>query len=264
MARLVHAATYGFAAPAKGLVLDLRLAPAAWEEHRAGAALSLVPPPARLRRTVDAWGNTVDRALFARPIARLSLSMLIDVAGTPGPRPGHPPTAADLAPEPDGSPCAPRPAAGVPVCRTPDAPAAVHDRVSAELAALSHGWRFAPVPAGPDTPLAALERDRRGLCLEMSRLLVRRLRLAGIAARFVLGYALDARDRASVRERHAWVAFHDGRGWHEVDPAAPDRPCEARFATAWGPAVAAILPVRARRPSNLVTARAEWSTQIDR
>ena len=66
-----------------------------------------------------------------------------------------------------------------------------------------------------------------------------------------------------VRERHAWVAYHDGVGWVEVDPAAPERGASARLATAWGPAIGAIDPVRARRPHRLATRRAEWSTQID-
>jgi transglutaminase-like putative cysteine protease len=267
MARVVHAAAYGFAAPAEGLVLDLRLAPATWEAGRAAAALSIVPPPARLRPTADRWGNRVDRALFARPVARLSLSMLLEAAGPPAPLPDVPPAAADLALPPDAPQGAPLGAGGA--GGAPAAPAALRggDRAAgavaaAALAALRDGWRFVP-PGGPEMPLAALAAAKRGLCLELSRLLVWRLRAAGVPARFVLGYALDAHRRGAARERHAWAAFHDGRGWREIDAAAPERPPAERLATAWGPDLAAILPVRARRPAGLVTARAEWSTQID-
>lgn len=279
MARVVHAATYAFAAPATGLALDLRLAPSAWEAARTSATLSMVPPPARLGRAVDSWGNRVDHALFDRPVARLSLSMLLEVAGPAAPLPAVAPCPADLAPPPGAPPLGP-PASGLarddpaadggeagdaagPRAPPPGAIRGPGDVAAAALAALREGWRFAPPPGGPDTPLATLAAARQGLCLELSRLLVWRLRAAAVPARFVLGYALDARGRGAARERHAWVAFHDGGGWREIDPAAPERPPTERLATAWGPDLAAILPVRARRPAGLVTARAEWSTQID-
>lgn len=260
MARVVHAASYAFAAPANGLVLDLRLASAAWEEARlATAALSLVPPPARLRRFVDAWGNRVDRALFDRRVARLSVSMLIEAQTATAVRlPDVPPTPEDLAAEPGGPPPPPRP-----VGRPLSAADAATSAADAELAALTEGWQFVLPPAGQNAPLAILDRERRGLCLELSRLLVDRLRGRGIPARFVLGYALDAADRGRIRERHAWVAYRASDGWLEVDPVAPQRPRQARLATAWGPALPALQPVRARRPAGLVTERAEWSTQID-
>ena len=255
MPRVTHSAVYGFAAPTAGLVLDLRLAPAAWDEGRAAAALSAVPPPATIRRLLDRDGNRVDRLRFDRPLARLSLAMRIDLSGEPQPLPEVPSSAADLAP-PAGAPTAP------PQPSQP-APHDGHAAALAELAVLREGWTWARVDGGADAPLDDLLAARRGLCLELARLLVWRLRARGVPTRFVLGYALD-RDRRGARERHAWIAVHDdGAGWREVDPTAPERPPAARLATAWGPVLASIVPVRARRPPEVAAARAAFSTQID-
>jgi len=253
--RVTHSAVFGFAAPAEGLVLDLRLAPAGWEEDRAAPpALSSVPPPATVRRLLDRHGNRVDRLRFERPLTRLALAMRIDLAGEPHPLPEAPPSAADLAPP-----------AGAPTTSPGSSQPAPHDARAAalaELAALREGWTWGRIDGGADAPLDDLLAARRGLCLELARLLVWRLRARGVPARFVLGYALDPL-RRGVRERHAWIAVHDHAGWREVDPTAPERPPAARLATAWGPVLAAIVPVRVRRPPEIATARAAFSTQID-
>ena len=117
-----------------------------------------------------------------------------------------------------------------------------------ECARLADGWRFEANPGGDGATIAELLRDRRGRCLELARLLVWRLRLRSIPARFVLGYALEPTTRGAIRQRHAWVAYHDGRRWMTVDPSAPGRCAGDLFATAWGPRLSPLMPVRARRP----------------
>lgn len=254
MTRVVHSATYGFAAPVEGLALDLRLAAAPWEAAGVAAALAAVPPPARILRRGDRWGNRVDRLVFERPVNRLTLSVRLDRGGPPGRLLAARPTAADLAPSAGALP----PAEEGPASRGGGDDA----RVAALVAGLRDGWRF-EARERPDAPLGVLERERRGRCLELARLLVWRLRAAGIPARFVLGYALDHGRRGAERERHAWVAHFDGSHWREVDPAEPGRPTAARLATAWGPDLAVIAPVVVRRPADLRTIRAQWSTQIE-
>lgn len=273
MPRVVQSASYDFAEPVGGLVLDLRLGAAPWEAGRAASELVVVPPPAAVRRHRDAWGNAVERVFFGRATARIAISALATVSGPAAGPPPDAPAAADLAP-PAGAPDAAawRSPAGLrPVGAgergslggggETDA-AAVAARVAANLAELRAGWRYAAAPR-PDLPLAVVAAARQGRCLELARVLVWRLRAAAIPARFVVGYALGTGRRGAERERHAWIAYHDGLGWVEIDPAAPERRADARLATAWGPAIAAIEPVHARRPHRLATRRAEWSTQID-
>ncbi|WP_236604778.1 transglutaminase domain-containing protein [Sandaracinus amylolyticus] len=54
----------------------------------------------------------------------------------------------------------------------------------------------------------------RGDCSELSRLSVALLRAAGVPAELREGFAIDGQEAVA----HAWVAFHDGRGFREVDP----------------------------------------------
>jgi transglutaminase-like putative cysteine protease len=54
----------------------------------------------------------------------------------------------------------------------------------------------------------------RGDCTEYSILAVSLLRAAGVPAELREGMALDGGEMVA----HAWVAFHDGTGWREIDP----------------------------------------------
>jgi len=54
----------------------------------------------------------------------------------------------------------------------------------------------------------------RGDCSEYARLSVALLRSAGVPAEVRSGMAAQAGDMVA----HAWVAYHDGKRWHEVDP----------------------------------------------
>ncbi len=252
---VVHAAAYTFPAAVAGLELDLRLSPAPWEMPRTRAAeLSVVPPPTDIATMCDDWGNTVRRASFDRPVGRVAIAMHLAVDGEAGDPPAQPACPEDLA-LPDDAPA-------VPVI--PDTMAGIAEAVHLECARLTDGWRFEAHPDGDGVDIAALLRDRRGRCLELARLLVWRLRARAIPARFVLGYALEPTKRGAVRQRHAWVAYHDGGRWRAVDPSASDRAAGALFATAWGPSLAPLMPVRARRPAGLSGVVATWSTQVTR
>ena len=253
MVRVVHAAAYTFPAATAGLELDLRLSPAPWELPRTRSAeLSVVPPPSDIATVCDRWGNTVRRASFERPVARVSIAMHLVIAGGAGDLPSAPASPADLALPADA------PVEAVTRHAAVDAAAAVRE----EGARLTDGWHFEARPDGEGASIAELLRDRRGRCLELARLLVWRLRLRAVPARFVLGYALAPSARAAVRQRHAWVAYHDGRRWSVVDPTAPARAASDLFATAWGPRLAPLMPVRARRPAALTGIAGTWSTQV--
>lgn len=250
---VVHAAAYSFPTAAAGLELDLRLSPAPWEVPRTQSAeLSVVPPPSDIATVRDSWGNTVRRVSFERALARVSIAMHLVVAAGAGDLPGEPPAPEDLAIPADA------PAEAVTTDAAVDATAAVRE----ECARLTGGWRFEARPGGDGATITDLLRDRRGRCLELARLLVWRLRLRSIPARFVLGYSLEPTTRGAIRQRHAWVACHDGHRWSVVDPTAPGRAASDLFATAWGPRLAPLMPVRARRPADLTGIVGTWSTQV--
>ncbi len=263
--RVVHAAAYSFPAPVTGLTLDLRLAPAQWERPRTlGSELSVVPPPTTVGERRDRWGNAVHRVSFERAVTRVAIGMHLTVAthptgamplavaGAGAERPAGPPSADDLTLPEDAPAGADLSVAGQAACEV----------VPHECASLTSGWRFGLHPAGEEVSLDELLRDRRGRCLELARLLVWRLRMRSIPARFVLGYALEPTARGAIRQRHAWVAYHDGGSWSAVDPSASDRVASDLFATAWGPQLAPLMPVRARRPTGLTGIVGTWSTQV--
>lgn len=59
---------------------------------------------------------------------------------------------------------------------------------------------------------------RRGDCTEYSVLLADLLRASGIPARLRLGFMATG----NTMTAHAWVAYHDGETWKEVDPTNPE------------------------------------------
>ncbi|MCA9697587.1 MAG: transglutaminase domain-containing protein, partial [Myxococcales bacterium] len=79
----------------------------------------------------------------------------------------------------------------------------VHEHVKYEI-----------TPNSPDA-LTVLERGQ-GDCTEYALLTVTILRAAGIPARLQEGMAAGGDEMVA----HAWVAWHDGQRWHEVDPTA--------------------------------------------
>ena len=66
---------------------------------------------------------------------------------------------------------------------------------------------------------------RRGDCTEYAQLTIALLRALGIPARMRTGLAGEG----SVLVAHAWVEFHDGEGWHEIDPTAGRTSIDASY-----------------------------------
>jgi transglutaminase-like putative cysteine protease len=65
---------------------------------------------------------------------------------------------------------------------------------------------------------ATILKERRGDCSEYAQITVALLRSLGIPAQTRGGFAVAG----SSLLAHAWVAFHDGRRWVEIDPTTPD------------------------------------------
>ena len=66
---------------------------------------------------------------------------------------------------------------------------------------------------------------RRGDCTEYTQLTIALLRALGIPARMRIGLAGEG----SMLVAHAWVEFHDGVGWHEIDPTAGRTSVDASY-----------------------------------
>jgi transglutaminase-like putative cysteine protease len=93
------------------------------------------------------------------------------------------------------------------------------------LARLVDGWIVRKnLTRGIDSAARVAAR-REGDCTEHAVLLAAAARLAGRAARVVVGIALAAPDGGALRGYgHAWTEIHDGTGWRAVDatPLLPD------------------------------------------
>ncbi|MFZ5501481.1 MAG: transglutaminase-like domain-containing protein, partial [Candidatus Micrarchaeota archaeon] len=68
--------------------------------------------------------------------------------------------------------------------------------------------------SGRVSPATEVFRDRRGVCVEYSHLLISMLRSLGLETRYVNGYVLD-----DSWQPHAWAeAYLPGHGWLAMDP----------------------------------------------
>lgn len=98
---------------------------------------------------------------------------------------------------------------------------AVYDRTGTAMA-----------PEADDFALWFLEQGDRGYCVHFATAAAVLLRSAGIPARYVTGYRVDAKAGEPVPvtsdDAHAWVEYYNYRtwGWHilEATPAGPEEP----------------------------------------
>lgn len=90
----------------------------------------------------------------------------------------------------------------------------------------------AMAPEADDFALWFLEQGERGYCVHFATAAAVLLRSAGIPARYVTGYRVDARAGEPVQvtsdDAHAWVEYYNYRtwGWHilEATPASQEEP----------------------------------------
>jgi transglutaminase-like putative cysteine protease len=85
------------------------------------------------------------------------------------------------------------------------------------LAALVDGWIEHKDLSRRFDSAARVAARRQGDCTEHAVLLAAAARVAGRAARVVLGVALVSWDGQLRGFGHAWTEIHDGRAWHTVD-----------------------------------------------
>jgi hypothetical protein len=100
------------------------------------------------------------------------------------------------------------------------------DRMRAVVDWVSREMKYELTPRQLDD-LTLLE-VRRGDCTEYAQLTIALLRALGIPARMRTGLAGEG----SMLVAHAWVEFHDGVGWHEIDPTAGRTSVDASYVDA--------------------------------
>ncbi len=97
------------------------------------------------------------------------------------------------------------------------------DRMRAVVDWVSREMKYELTPRHLDD-LTLLE-VRRGDCTEYAQLTIALLRALGIPARMRIGLAGEG----SMLVAHAWVEFHDGVSWHEIDPTAGRTSVDASY-----------------------------------
>lgn len=98
-------------------------------------------------------------------------------------------------------------------------------RMHALSAAVHEALVYRPGATEPETTAAQALALGVGVCQDKTHLFIAAARAAGVPARYVVGYLLDA--AAPLHETHAWAEVHlEGLGWVGFDPTNQICPTE--------------------------------------
>ncbi len=88
--------------------------------------------------------------------------------------------------------------------------------------AMYETFEYVPNVTKVDSPIDDALRDRKGVCQDISHIMIAIVRELGIPCRYVSGYLCQregTHDRSAEGATHAWVdAFLEGPGWVSFDP----------------------------------------------
>jgi transglutaminase-like putative cysteine protease len=88
--------------------------------------------------------------------------------------------------------------------------------------AIYHAFEYAPNVTKVDSPIDDALRDRKGVCQDLTHIMIAIVRRLGVPCRYVSGYLCQregAHDRSADGATHAWLeAFLPGPGWVAFDP----------------------------------------------
>ncbi len=88
--------------------------------------------------------------------------------------------------------------------------------------AIYGAFEYVPNVTKVDSPIDDALRDRKGVCQDLSHIMIAMVRELGVPCRYVSGYLCqrrDGRDRSADGATHAWLeAFLPGPGWVAFDP----------------------------------------------
>lgn len=238
-------------------------------QHVRSFELTIDPPPARIVRRTDYFGNTVHQFQLLRPHVELSVvgHSLVDVRprGTASPAsPGptweaarewlanaSPEVSRDLVQYVGPSPQ---------VATTPEI--ADFARVSfpagrpllegaVDLMRRIHAeFTFDPAATTPATPVSRVLADRRGVCQDFAHIQIACLRALGLPARYVSGYLLTDPPPGQSRligadASHAWLSVYvPDLGWTDIDPTNDVLVDQRHVTIGWGRDYSDVTPLR--------------------
>jgi transglutaminase-like putative cysteine protease len=277
---VTHETRYDYTAPVSLAHHLAHLQPVQDEHQRLLAfELSISPPPAQMRDSVDALGNAARHFSLARPhdslcvraVSRLRVAPrfaeLQAEASPPWDKLAAGLRYVALAPFERAvefalpSPYVPRLAAlrgyGDASFR-PGRPVAA---AAIELMRRIHAdFRYESLSTDIDTPLATVWREKRGVCQDFAHLMAGVLRLWGLPARYVSGYLLTRAPESGAQMQgadasHAWVqvwcpgtpgvpASGPGAGWLDLDPTNDVIPGSGHVRVAVGRDFGDVTPLR--------------------
>lgn len=262
-----HRSKLSYQAPVSDARLNLRLRPAEWPgQVLLSQSLTIVPPPAEIRRSTGPYLANLDAASFACEVRDLVVESRFEVAIDPPPPSNHAPTIAEVRAEALAS----RDLSELsPVPYLFGSRIAVLDGEIAEWAApcldqdqgvvrgaldLAHAIheQFAYDPG--KTTSATLPHEafaaRSGVCQDFAHVMIVALRGHGVPASYVSGYLRTLPPPGKPRlvgadAMHAWVAVWAGSriGWVGVDPTNDCLARDSHIVVAMGRDYADVAPI---------------------
>lgn len=114
--------------------------------------------------------------------------------------------------------------------------------------AVYKAFEYAPQSTRVDSPIDDALRARRGVCQDLTHIMIALVRELGIPCRYVSGYLfhrIEDRDRSAADSTHAWVeALLPGLGWVGLDPTNNLAATSRHIRTAIGRDYADVPPTR--------------------
>ena len=106
-------------------------------------------------------------------------------------------------------------------------------------------FRYTPRATRIDTPLVEVLKHKKGVCQDLTHVMVGALRSMRLAARYVSGYLRSGASFQGAEASHAWVSvFVPGAGWVDIDPTNDVRPSTGHLTLAWGRDYGDVAPVK--------------------
>jgi transglutaminase-like putative cysteine protease len=114
-------------------------------------------------------------------------------------------------------------------------------------------FKYRPQSTSIDVPLAAVLRNRRGVCQDFAHVMIGALRSQRLAARYVSGYVRPGPNVQGAQASHAWVSvFIPGTGpgsapgntWLSFDPTNDLIVSDSHVTLAWGRDYGDVTPVK--------------------
>ncbi len=118
------------------------------------------------------------------------------------------------------------------------------------MARIFKEFTFDPEATDVATPVTEVFAQRRGVCQDLSHVMISCLRSIGLAARYMSGYLLTLPPPGKPRligadATHAWVSVYcPASGWIDFDPTNNTTPGQEHITLGWGRDFADVSPVR--------------------